>query len=322
MDFSSFKNKRVVVTGANGFIGSHIAKRMAKEGAEIFIIVREDSDLWRIEQEKKDVSIYKGDIRNKDFVEASINSIKPEYVFNIAAYGVDSRQKDYSTAVYTNVVGIVNMLEAVIKTGCKKFINTGTSMQYGNKEGIISEELRLTPSNIYGSSKAAATIIAHQIAAENNIDIATLIPFGVFGEMEGSHKFFPHIILSVLKNKDVDLTLCEQYRDYCYIENIIDGLLLAALKDDIKNEIFNIGSGTVQQLNYYVDMIFKNIKTDRKPNYGAVPYRKNDLWCPQPDVNKIKKILGWEPEISLEDGVNRTVQWFKANHHKYDLKGR
>lgn len=311
-------SKSALITGANGFIGSHLVKRLIKSCKKVSIIVRETSDLWRIEHELKGIHMFKGDIRDKDFVNKVITDSKSDYVFHVGAYGVDFRQKDYQTAVNTNIIGTINILEALItQDRCKRVINMGTSMQYGNKEGIIDEGIKLTPSNIYGSSKAAATIIAHQIAAENNIDIITLIPFGVFGENEGTHKFFPHVINSILNHKDIELSGCEQYRDYCYIENIVDGIIMSAKYDAIKNEVFNIGSGKVHQLRFYVDMIYKYMCTESKPKYGVVPYRKNDLWCPQPDITKIKTMIGWEQRISLDEGVKKTIEWFEKNYIKY-----
>lgn len=318
-----FRNSNILVTGANGFIGSHILKRMVEERAKVTIIVRESSDLWRIEEQLPYVNVIKGDMKDEGIVQKAVIASKPDYVFHMAAYGVDFRQQDYAEAAKSNILGTINLLNAIRKTGgCSKFLYSGTSMQYGNKEGIITEEMRLTPSNIYGSTKAAATMIAHQIATENDISIITLIPFGVFGENEGSHKFFPHIILSILNNEDVDLTSCEQYRDYCYIENIVDGFLLAALDKKHNNAMFNIGSGRIYQLKYYVDMIFKLMDTKQKARYGALEYRKNDLWCPEPDVSEIMDKLKWEPQISLEDGLQRTISWYSNNFDKYKDKGR
>ncbi|PKM83382.1 MAG: CDP-abequose synthase [Firmicutes bacterium HGW-Firmicutes-14] len=313
----AFTNKRVLITGASGFIGSHLVKRMIEENAQVFIIARNGSDLWRIENLIKDTIIHKADIRDLDKVESCIKNIRPDYVFNMAAYGVDARQKDYFIAADTNIIGTMNILNSLIPLGCKKFINIGTCMEYGDKKDIIGEDCHLEPFNIYGSTKAAATMLSHQIAAENNIDIVTLRAFGVFGENEGSHKFFPHIILSLLNNTDVNLTGCEQYRDYCYIENIIDGLLLAALDVTVKNEIFNIGTGVIFQLKYYVDKIYKRMETSSKPNYGAVPYRSGEVWKPHPDINKIKSVLKWEPRIGFDEGLDRTIKWYEKNKDKY-----
>jgi nucleoside-diphosphate-sugar epimerase len=147
--------------------------------------------------------------------------------------------------------------------------------------------------------------------------MVTLRPFGIFGEGEEPHKLFCHIILNVLQNKDVDLTPCEQFRDYCYIGNIIDGLILAAQNKRIHNEIFNIGSGEGYPLKYHVELIFKHLKTDRKPNFGALSYREDERLNPQPAINKIKSKLFWEPEISLEEGIIRTINWYRQNKNFY-----
>ncbi len=312
----AFANKSVLITGANGFIGSHLVRRMVEENADVNIIVREGSDLWRIESLLKDINILRADLRDTEKIDLYIRKIKPDYVFNIAAYGVDSRQNNNIIAANTNIIGTLNMLNPLISVGCKKFLNIGTCMEYGDKKEIIKENTFLEPINIYGSTKAASTILAHQIAGENNIDIVTLRAYGVFGENEGSHKFFPHIILSILNNKDVNLSGCEQYRDYTYIENIIDGFVLAAQNDAIKNELFNIGTGRVHQLKYYVNKVFERMKTDNKPNFGAIPYRSKDVWNPHPDISKITEILGWEPKISFEEGLDRTIKWYEKNKGK------
>jgi nucleoside-diphosphate-sugar epimerase len=318
----SLNKKKVLITGANGFLGSHIVKKTIAQNADTTIIVRENSDLWRIEDELKFLNIYKTDIRNLESLSKCIETVKPDFVFHMAAYGVDSRQNDLYTAINSNLLGTVNLLNVLGKAGCEKFINTGTSMQYGNKEGMIDESTCYTPKNIYGSTKASATIMAHQIADNMGLDIVTIIPFGVFGEKEGSHKFFPQVILSVLNGKDVDLTLCEQCRDYCYVENIVDGFLMAAKAKHVKNEIFNIGSGVTHPLKYYVDLIIKEMNTNAKANYGILEYRKNDLWNPLPKVDKVKNILGWYPAIQIDEGIRRTISWYSYNYKKYEMRGR
>lgn len=312
-----FNNKNILVTGANGFIGSHVVQRMVQEKALVSVIVRESSDLWRIEELKKDINIHLVDLRDALSVDKCVKQIKPDFIFHVGAYGVDSRQKDYYTAASTNIIGTMNLLNSVKDIGCKKFINVGTCMEYGDKQEIIEENSYLEPDSIYGSTKASASIIAHQIAAENNINLVTLRPFGIFGEKEGSHKFFPYIMLSILEGKEVNLTPCEQYRDYCYIENIMDGFVLAAKNEDIKNEIFNIGSGEIFKLKHFVDIIYKEVGLKSQPNYGALPYRENEVWRQQPDTTKIMSHLNWEPKVGLEEGIKRTINWYQANKEKF-----
>ena len=317
MDY--FEHKRVLVTGASGFIGSNLVHRLVQKGAQTGVLVRDSSDLWRLAEIKKDVGIFKASLEDQPAVDLAFKEVQPELVFHCAAYGVDPRQTDYDLAVKANIIGTMNILDAAGGTGCEKIINTGTCMEYGEKQQIIRENCEPEPVSIYGSTKAAATIIARQIAFEKGINLITLRPFGVFGEREGSHKFFPHLILSILAGREVKLSPCEQYRDYCYIDNIIDGFLLAAQAHNVKNTILNIGSGVIHQLKTYVDLVYQLMEIDGKPLYGAVPYRKNEMWKQQPEVSKIKRLLHWNPRISLEEGIKRTIAWYRQNQYQYSM---
>lgn len=322
MDTGFLKNKKVLVTGGSGFIGSHMVGRLVKSCGTVFAMIRNTSDVWRLEEVKDSINLIRLDIRDGEVLSQWMAKIKPDYIFHMAAYGVDPRQKEYVTAAEINIIGTLNIVKAAAAIGCEKLLNTGTSMQYGNKQGAVREEDYYDPTNIYGSTKGAATIIAHQTAVENNLDIATIIPFGVFGEKEGSHKFFPHVILSALGDGEIRLSPCEQYRDYCYIENIIDGFIAAAGSSEVKNEIFNIGCGKVYQLKHYVELMMKRLCAEKRVRYGAVRYRRNDLWSPQPDLTKISTQLGWKPRVSLEEGIDRTIEWFRGNYEKYSVEGR
>jgi nucleoside-diphosphate-sugar epimerase len=314
---TKFKNQKVLITGANGFIGSHMVERMVNEEAQVSVTVRDSSDLWRLDDVLKDIHIYRTDLRNKELVSKSVMQIKPDFIFHIGAYGVDGRQNDFFEAAHSNIIGTMNLIHSLKDIGCKKFINVGTCMEYGNKPEIIQEDSFLKPDSIYGSTKASASIMASQMAVNYGINLVTVRPFGVFGEKEGSHKFFPYIILSILEGKQVNLTPCEQYRDYCYIENVIDGLVLAAQNNLIKNEIFNIGSGEIHKLKFYVDMIYNELQSTDFPNYGALPYRENEVWRQQPNISKIRNLLKWEPKISLKEGITKTAAWYKENKHVF-----
>ncbi|PRR82271.1 NAD-dependent epimerase/dehydratase family protein [Clostridium vincentii] len=316
MEKISLMDKRILVTGGCGFIGSYLVKRLLTEGSKVAIICRAGTKPWRLEDQLENISIYEVDITDSIKVERCIKEICPEIVFHLAAYGVNSAQKEYIKAANINILGTINILNSLKDTGCKRFINIGSCAEYGDRKDIMKEDMDLQPVSIYGSSKACATISAHQIARENNIDIITLRPFGIFGGGEERHKVFCHIIMSILEDKEVRLTSCQQLRDYCYIENIIDGLILSA-KSELKCNIFNIANGSLFPLKYYVDLIFKNMKTNKIPLYGTVESRKNEMWSPSADISKIHNELGWSPRIGLEDGIIKTIKWYEENKNKY-----
>ncbi|SHH29371.1 NAD-dependent epimerase/dehydratase family protein [Clostridium grantii] len=308
------KNEKVLVTGAAGFIGSHLLTRLIVEEADVAIIIRKSTDLWKIKDLLNNLKVYYCDINDKEQIEKIELNCKPDYLFHLAAYGVDSKDKDYYKAININFLGGVNVINPLTKIGCKKIINIGSSSEYGKSK--FEENGCLEPLNIYGSTKAASTIVMHQIARENNLDIITLRPFGLFGEREEKHKIFSYIITEALKNKDVMLTSCEQLREYLYVENLIDAIILAT-KSDLRNEIFNIGTGNARKLKYYVEKIFEKINTKASPRYNYYSQRTGDMWGPCANVEKIKDYLHWKERINFEDGLEKTIKWFESNLKYY-----
>jgi len=310
-----FNNKKVLITGGFGFIGSHVAKRLIDKNSQVHIITIPNTDKYRLKNELDKIICHEADISNTLAINSIIEEINPDYVFHMAGYGVNSADADSTRAINTNILGGVNIINALCKTDCRKIINMGTCAEYGNS--AANEGMPPEPVNIYGSTKAAATIILHQIARENGLSIITFRPFGVFGEGEETHKIFSYIISNILNEKDVLLSNCRQHRDYCYVGNIVDAMIMACEREDLVNDIFNVASGESHELKYYVDLLFENMDTDRKPLYGKVDYRKTELWNPKANITKIKTLLNWSAEISLEEGVIQTINWYKNNFSEF-----
>ncbi len=309
------KNKKVLVTGAYGFIGSHLIKKLVKENATIAVIVRKDSNPWRVQEYLPQLKIYEANIQNRPEICRIIHDFQPDYIFHLAAYGTNPNNRNDLLAFETNILGTMNILFAAKDTNCQKIICLGSSSEYGDKKEQIHEEMLLEPVDIYGSTKAAATIISHQLAQEYKIPIVTLRAFNIFGEAEDNHKLFSHIIEKVLRGEDVHLTTCDQYRDYSYVGNIVDGLILATTNENSGNMILNIASGEARPLRYFVDLIFQHLDTKQVPLYGAIPKRENERDAPIPDITKIQTTLGWTPAVSIEEGIKKTIAWYKGYYH-------
>ncbi|OPA05174.1 NAD-dependent epimerase/dehydratase family protein [Bacillus cereus] len=311
------KNNKILVTGGHGFIGAHLVRRLLQEEAQVSILARENANFWRIQDILKDIQICNGDIVDTQKVNNILRKLKPDYIFHLAADSGCSSKATSIQKIKTNILGTANILEAIAIIGCKKIINLGSSSEYGASLQKIDENTDINPIDIYGITKSTATRIAHNIALKHKIDIVTLRPFNIFGEGESPERLFPYIILQLLQKKNVLLTTCKQTRDYCYIENVITALMLAAKTPNVKNEIFNIGSGITHPLQYFVEIIFENFETNKKPLYGFLPYKEDERMNVSSDVNKIKKILNWDITTPLEKGIQNTIKWYKENFEWY-----
>lgn len=308
--------KTIFLTGATGFIGSHLLKRLIKEGCKVHISIRPDSSLWRIEEFKNDFTSHKIDLTDFEAIRSLINQIKPDIIFNLAAYGVDYRQQDIYQAIDINIIASVNLFEAFLVNNGHRFIHTGTCLEYGHKNVPASESDVLIPTGIYGATKTSSVHILSSMT--NSMDSGKLIilrPFGVFGEYEGIHKFIPQVIDKLTNENPVQMTLGEQIRDYIYIDDLIDAYILAStvpLKNKI--EIINIGSGKGIAMKYLALMISNHLDvSDELLQFGAIPYRPDEMMYLVANVNKAKSLLGWEPKVSIEKGLEYTIKWYSQN---------
>ncbi|MED3038829.1 CDP-abequose synthase [Bacillus thuringiensis] len=314
---NELKSQSILVTGGHGFIGSHLIKKLLSEGAHVSILAKKHANLWRLKTILKDIKIWNGDITDTVQVQKIIERTQPDYLFHLVADSGHSLQSNSISKIQTNIMGTANIMEAVRLVGCKKVVNLGSSSEYGMSKTPIHENTLLNPQDLYGMTKAAATQIAHYIALKNKINIVTLRPFNIFGEGAPTGNLFSYIISQLIQDKEVFLSECIQTRDYCYIENIITGLILAATNKKIKNEIFNIGSGKSYPLKYFVEKIFQHFDSQKRPQYGSISYSSNERMEVPSDISKIKKILEWEITIPLEKGIQKTIEWYKNNQDWY-----
>ena len=311
--------RTIFITGATGFIGSHVLKRLIKEGCNVHISIRLDSSLWRIEEFKNDFTSHKIDLTDFEAIRSLIKQIKPDVIFHLAAYGVDYRQQNIYRAIDINITASVNLFEAFLANNGHRFIHTGTCLEYGHKNVPVSEFDVSVPTGIYGATKTSSVHILSSMT--NSMDSGKLIilrPFGVFGEYEGIHKFIPQVIDKLTNENPVQMTLGEQIRDYIYIDDLIDAYILAStvpLKNKV--EIINIGSGKGIAMKDLALMISNHLgASDELLQFGALPYRPDEMMYLVANVNRAKSLLAWESKLSIEKGLEYTINWYSQNLSK------
>jgi nucleoside-diphosphate-sugar epimerase len=318
-NYNLLKGRKILITGATGFLGSHLAKRLVKEGAKVHVWVRSSSSLWRLSEIQERLSLHVVDMCDQLSVNNACQKINPEIVYHLAAYGVHYQQQDIKQALDTNVVGTVNLIRGLKGTACKKFVHTSTSAEYGHKDHPIRETDSLEPSGIYASTKAAASLIAPTIAEQCGISLLIMRLFTVYGPFESpferEDKFVPYIILSLLNGNVPELTTCRQVRDYIYVEDVVEAYLKAADISIDEPLTLNIGSGIPITLRDLVQDILKFFN-DAEVLFGAVPHRKKEIWQAYADITKAREVLGWQAKTPLKEGLLKTIEWFKQHRIK------
>lgn len=313
--YSNLVGRTVFLTGATGFIGSLLLRRLIKEGCEVHISVRRNSSLWRIEDIKEDCLCHITDLTDLDGVKSLIGKIKPDIIFHLAAYGVDYRQQNIYQAIDININASINLFESFLEYKGFRFVHTGSCFEYGHKNTAISEDDLPDPTSVYGITKAASVQLLSLMSKQaQQGNLVILRPFGVFGELEGSHKFFSQLIDKLSRRLSVQMTKGEQIRDYVYVGDLIDAYIIAVVVP-LKNrvEIINIGSGKGVPLKEIALSIAKQTGIDEDLlQFGALPYRPDEMMYLVADNKKAKAVLGWEPKTSLEKGIENMIRWYKT----------
>lgn len=304
--------KRVVLTGATGFVGANLARRLLSDGHDVHLLIRSESDLWRLHD--IDTPIHRLSLQDATAVEKAIAEIKPEWVFHLAAYGAYSWQKDLQRIVDVNVVGTMNLVQSCVNAGFESFVNAGSSSEYGFKDHAPAEDEFVDPNSHYAITKATATHFCRHTAKVNDLNIITLRLYSVFGPYEDSGRLMPTIIRHGLQGKLPPLVDPNIARDYIYTEDVNDAFIKCAqFANHERGAVYNLGTGTQTSIAQVVDVAKTLMNIDEEPVWGTMPNRSWDSSVWVADNSKIRETLNWEPKYSFESGLKEMIEWFKAS---------
>jgi nucleoside-diphosphate-sugar epimerase len=306
--------KKIVVTGATGFIGSNLIRKLIKDGHDVHLFVRPMFKQWRIADALSRVKIHVLDLESKESLEKALKRIKPQWLFHLATYGGYPSQKDLNKIIATNIIGTVNFMEAAVVTGFESFINIGSSSEYGFKDHPVKENEPLEPNSHYALSKAYMTMFARDLAVRNKLNIITLRPYSVYGAYEEPGRFIPTIIIKGLNGEWPPLVRPEIARDYIHVDDFIKACILAAkYKGKDRGLIFNAGCGKQITIKEVVELAAERFDIKIKPKWRTMPDRiwDTEIWVG--NNNLIKDKLHWQCKTSFKNGFVKTLEWFRNN---------
>jgi nucleoside-diphosphate-sugar epimerase len=315
------QKRSVLITGATGFIGSNLTRHLVKLGAKPHVILRGVSDTWRIKDILSNIDPHHCDVTDKNGIEALIKEIKPKVIFHTAIYGGFPSQKDDKKISDVNFNGTVNLVNACAKIDYELFVNTGSSSEYGIKDQPMKETDATEPLNDYGRSKAAATEYCRAAAEKDKKPIVTLRLFSPYGYFEDRGRLIPSVILSCLNGTTPKCSSPSSVRDFVFIEDVIDAYIKALeLSDKISGEVINVGGGHQHAVGDVVDKIMEIIGYKNGAEWNTItnPRTEPKMW--QADISKARHLIGWQPKNRMDEGLEKTVRWFKENAGSYEAK--
>lgn len=301
-------NKKILVTGASGFIGSWVCKKL--ERYNILAVVSPYSQPWRLKSMGVTADILKLDLSDARKVSKLFKREKPEVVIHLATHGVyQYQQSDKVRIVRDNYNISANLLDSASQFGVKKFINTGSVFEYGSQNRKVKEkDVDLADIlNEYSAVKMATTALSNSYV--DTLKVLTIRPFTAYGPYEDETRFMRATITRAINGGDIKLAE-GVVRDFVYVEDLADAFILAVKKDFVSGQIINVAGGKKYSLVQVAKIIKKITKSTSEIKVDNTYTRKKESAC-WADISEAKKVLNWVPKTSIEEGVNKSVDFIK-----------
>jgi nucleoside-diphosphate-sugar epimerase len=312
--------KRATVTGASGFVGANLVRRLLEAGHDVHVLLRPGYQPWRLAEILPQLRVDVLDLGNAEKVRAVIVGARPDWIFHLAAYGAYADQTDVDQMVATNISATINLVRACVATGFEAFINIGSSSEYGFKEHAPSEDEVLEPNSDYAVTKASATLYCRSTAIRLRVPITTLRLYSVYGPYEEPKRLIPTLLVRGLEGRWPPLVDPAVARDFVFTDDVTDACLVAATRSGSSpGAIYNIGTGRQTTLGEVVGVVKDLLAIGVEPRWGSMPRRVWDTTSWVADSRRAVAVLDWRPDRTLRAGLTATLDWLQQHPDRLRL---
>ncbi|MBM3813774.1 MAG: NAD-dependent epimerase/dehydratase family protein [Acidimicrobiia bacterium] len=304
-------NKRILITGAAGFIGSHLARRLVCDGHQVFALRTGGGGAPRLRDLESQLVELPVNMQDAGAVADAVWEVQPEIVYHLAS--TDFRTAETPAATHYRVIGLgtLAILEALREQGSGRLIVTGSAAEYGDGERL-HEQMPLKPSTLLGAAKASAGILVETYARLYGMETVLLRLFTPYGPWEHPARLIPSAIAAALAGRPLKIRGGAQQRDFIYIDDVVEALVLAGQEQLPKPAVMNLCSGQGRAVRDVAALALVLAGSEAVPETGGA-MRPDEIVTCSGDWREAERLLGWRPSTAIEQGLRATIEWFKEN---------
>jgi nucleoside-diphosphate-sugar epimerase len=304
---------RVFVTGASGFIGSHVVKALVNSDHTVLGLVLPGDSVWRLSEVLDRVELLKGDLRQLASIQNDLQSWQPEACIHLAWYA-EPRKYLHSRENLASMQESLDLLCTLYEIGCEHFIGAGTCAEYEMKSGLLAENDLTNPETLYAATKLSFKLIGEQIARQYRKQFTWGRIFYLYGSHEDSRRLVPAAILKLINGEAFETSPGEQVRDFLHVEDVANAFVV--MMEQKISGTYNICSSEPVSVKTLLNTIGRLLARPDLLHYGALPYRE---WEPMYICgnNDRLKSIGWRPRFHIQSGLENVIPWWKINQEQH-----
>ncbi|MEO5375813.1 MAG: NAD-dependent epimerase/dehydratase family protein [Alphaproteobacteria bacterium] len=308
---------RVLVTGGSGMTGSHLARRLVRNGHAVAVISRGTEWPVRLSDLRGALALLRADLEDREGTAAAVAASRPEVVFHLASTPFNPPPTS-ARHLAVNVLGTESLLAAAAACGVGRVVFTGTAAQYGAGAALAESDPE-RPATVLGATKSCAAVLLHAHGRLHGFSTVEARLFTPYGPWERPGRLVPHTVLSALDGRDVAMTGGAQERDFLHIDDVVEALVRTMTADLPPACVLNICSGRGIAVRDLVARILALMGDPVRMRAGALATRADEIMTLSGTPDKARTLLDWEPRLSLDEGLGRTIAWIRDNR---DLAAR
>lgn len=299
---------KILVTGAGGFVGAAVVSSALSAGHDVIALVRPTGNRQRLDEHG--AIVVPVNLADGVELEATLRHHRPDVIVHSAWSGVSNASRHERSQITDNVSVALSLVDAAAAAGAGKFIGIGSQAEYGLLSGKIRETALPSPTSLYGAAKVAVQFLTAQLCADAGIDFAWLRLFSTYGPRDNPNWLIPSMIEQLLDGRRPRTTEGRQLWDYLFIDDVADAIRAAAESKQAIG-IFNLGSGKPVAVRDIIEQIRDIAAPELDLVFGEIPYRPDQIWHMEADIDRLKRLSGFVPQVELAQGLARTIEWHK-----------